>query len=149
MKFDFWNIHALNHGIFFCAFLRQPWLSTANKIRLLEWKVRVDLAMYASPRPAPLLLEEITKYENDASWKDIFARVKTYHDDGHACKIIRALASGERFCKRYEHKESFRIKGNMWRKLGNMAIDSIEAGSPDYVRSQAWPSVPLRNQSRI
>jgi hypothetical protein len=105
--------------------------------------------MYASPRPAPLLLDEITNYKNDASWENILERVKAYHDDGHACKIIRALASGERFCKPNEDKEGFKIRGDEWRKLANMAIDSVEAGSPEYVRSQAWSSVPLRNQSRI
>lgn len=151
VKFDFWNIHAVNLSIFFSAFLRQPWLSTPNKIRLLEWKIRVDLAMYSSPRPAKLLLDEITNYRSkkDSSWEDIFKRVRAYHDDGHACKLVRALAHGEQVCKKYEHKDGFVIKGDMWRKLGNMAIDSVEAGSPDYVRSGAWSSVPLRDQSRI
>ncbi|KAF2177950.1 hypothetical protein K469DRAFT_732126 [Zopfia rhizophila CBS 207.26] len=151
VKFDFWNIHAVNLSIFFCSFLRQPWLSTPNKIRLLEWKIRIDLAMYASPRPPKLLLDEITNYKSkkDSSWGDIFKRVKTYHDDGHACKLVRALANGEQVCKKYEDKDGFVIKGDMWRKLGNMAIDSVEAGSPDYVRSGAWSSVPLRDQSRL
>lgn len=151
VKFDFWNIHAVNLSIFFCSFIRQSWLSTPNKIRLLEWKVRIDLAMYASPRPSKLLLDEITNYKSkeDSSWDDIFKRVKTYHDDGHACKLVRALANGEKFCKKYEDKDGFIIKGDMWRKLGNMAIDSVEAGSPDYVRSGAWSSVPLRDQSRL
>ncbi|KAH8693204.1 hypothetical protein BGW36DRAFT_386132 [Talaromyces proteolyticus] len=151
IKFDFFNIHAVNLSIFFCSFLRQSWLSIPNKIRLLEWKIRMDLAMYASPRPPKLLLDEIANYKSkkDSSWEDIFKRVKTYHDDGHACKLVRALANGEQVCKKYEHKDGFVIKGDMWRKLGNMAIDSVEAGSPDYVRSGAWSSVPLRDQSRI
>ncbi|KAF2657847.1 hypothetical protein K491DRAFT_654172 [Lophiostoma macrostomum CBS 122681] len=146
VKFDFFNIHALNLSIFFSSFLHQPWLSAATKIRLLEWKIRIDLSMYASPRPPQLHLHEITSYPNNASWGNIVARVKAYHDDGHACKLIRALANGERACKKYEHKEEFIIKGDMWRKLANMAIDSVEAGPPDYVRSQAWASVPLRNR---
>ncbi|KIN05463.1 hypothetical protein OIDMADRAFT_51270 [Oidiodendron maius Zn] len=151
VKFDFWNIHAVNLSIFFCSFLRQPWLSSPNKIRLLEWKIRNDLAMYASPRPPKLLLDEITHYKSkkDSSWEDIFKRVKTYHDDGHACKLVRALANGEQVCKIYEDKDGFVIKGDMWRKLGNMAIDSVEAGSPDYVRSGAWSTVPLRDQSSL
>ena len=153
VKFDFWNIHALNLSIFFCSFLNQPWLSTSNKIRLLEWKIRIDLAMYASPRPPKLFLEEITNYESkkDSSWEDIFKRVKTYHDDSHACKLVRALANGEQICKKYEDdgKGGFIIKGDMLRKLGNMAIDSVEAGSPDYVRGGAWSNVPLRDQSML
>lgn len=151
VKFDFWNIHALNLSIFYCSFLQQSWLSTATKIRLLEWKIRVDLAMYSSPRPPKLILDEIVNYRSrkNSSWEEIFNRVKTYHDDGHACKLVRAIANGEQFCKKYEDGEGFMIKGDMWRQLGNMAIDSVEAGSPDYVRSGAWSSVPLRDQSRL
>jgi hypothetical protein len=109
--------------------------------------------MYASPHPPKLFLDEITNYKSkrDSSWEDIFQRVKTYHDDSHACKLVRALANGEQVCKKYEDegKDGFIIKGDMWRKLGNMAIDSVEAGSPDYVRGGAWSNVPLRDQSRL
>lgn len=151
VKFDFWNIHAINLSIFFCSFLQQSWLSTENKIRLLEWKIRVDLAMYSSPRPPKLLLDEIVNYKSkkNSSWEEVFSRVKKYHDDGHACKLVRAIANGEQFCKKYEDRDGFLIKGDMWRQLGNMAIDSVEAGSPDYVRSGAWGNVPLRDQSRL
>ncbi|OKL58123.1 hypothetical protein UA08_06430 [Talaromyces atroroseus] len=151
VKFDFFYIHAVNLGIFFCSFLQQPWLSMPSKTRLLEWKIRMDLAMYASPRPPELLLDEIVNYKSkkDSSWEDIFKRVKIYHDDGHACKLVRALANAEQFCKKYEDQDGFVIKGDMWRKLGNMAIDSVEAGSPDYVRGGAWSSVPLRDPSKI
>ncbi|EXK26256.1 hypothetical protein FOMG_17158 [Fusarium oxysporum f. sp. melonis 26406] len=149
IRFDFWNIHAVNLSIFFCSFLRQSWLSIPNKIRLLEWKIRMDLVMYASPRPPKLLLDEIINYKprKDSSWEDIFKRVKLHHEDGHACKLVRALANGEQFCKKYEDKDGLVIKGDMWRKLGHMAIDSVEAGSPEYVRSGAWSSVPLRDQN--
>lgn len=151
VKFDFWNIHAVNLSIFFCSFLQQPWFSTPNKIRLLEWKIRMDLAMYASPKPATLLLDEITYYKSkkSSSWDELFKRVRKYHDDGHACKLVRALANGEQFCKKYETKDSFFIKGDMWLKLGNMAVDSVEAGSPDFVRGGAWSSVPIRDSSKI
>jgi hypothetical protein len=36
----------------------------------------------------------------------------------------------------------------LWRKLGHMAIDSVEAGEPHWVRScgfdQAWEKIPMR-----
>ena len=47
--------------------------------------------------------------------------------------------------KTYEHKDQFLIKGDMWRKLGNMAIDSVGAGAPAYISSEAWSTVPLRD----
>jgi len=107
--------------------------------------------MYASPSPPTLLIEEITDYKakKDSSWEEIFQRVKSYHDDSHACKLVRALANGEQICKEYEDNDKFIIKSDMWRKLGNMAIDSVEAGSPDFVRGGAWSNVPLRDQSRL
>ena len=108
--------------------------------------------MYATT-PAKLILDEITNYKSkrDSSGEDIFQRVKTYHDDSHACKLVRALANGEKVCKTYEDegKDGFIIKGDIWRKLGNMAIDSVEAGEPEYVRGGSWSSVPLRDQSRL
>lgn len=65
IKYDFYYMHCVNcsstpltslgrlliilyvntGSIFFSAFLKQEWLSAANKVRLLEWKVRNDLAM--------------------------------------------------------------------------------------------------------
>ena len=109
------------------------------------------LGMYASPRPGRLLLDEITHYKSkkDSSWDDIFRRVRRYHNDGHVCKLVRGLAHGERVGRQYEHKDGFIIKGDMWRKLGSMAINSVEAGSPDYVQSGAWSNVPMRDQSWI
>ncbi|KAF2175260.1 hypothetical protein K469DRAFT_724201 [Zopfia rhizophila CBS 207.26] len=97
VKFDFWNIHAVNFSIFFYLFLRQLWLLIPNKIRLLKWKICINLAMYTSPRLSKLLLNKITNYKSkkDSSWEDIFKRVKTYHDNGYTYKLVRALINSE------------------------------------------------------
>lgn len=150
-------MHCINCSIFFSSFLKQPWLSTPNKIRLLEWKVRGDLALYASRGCAKLLPEEITNYKPthgaDASWDDVFERAKKFTDDGHVNKFIRALANGEKECKRWEGEDGFVIKGDMWRLLAHMVIDSVEAGDPHWVRNagmkEAWEEVPLRDSSRL
>lgn len=146
-------MHCVNSSIFFSRFLTAPWLSTANKVRLLEWKVRIDLAMYASRKSPTLLLDEISEYKNNASWDDIFARVKHYPDDGHASKLVRAIAHGEKACAPWDGKDGWPIKGDMWRKLGNMAIDSVEVGNPTWVRScgfdEAWEGVPERERPRL
>ncbi|KAF2649155.1 hypothetical protein K491DRAFT_698346 [Lophiostoma macrostomum CBS 122681] len=159
IKFDFFYMHCVNCSIFFSTFLAQPWLTSANKIRLLEWKVRNDIAMYVSRGSPRLLLSEITQYkqgkERENSWEEIFERVRTFNDDGHACKLIRALAHGEKVCAKYEGDgtEGFLIKGDMWRTLGNMAIDSVEAGGPHWVRScgfeEAWRGIPERSAARL
>jgi hypothetical protein len=153
-------MHCVNSSIFFSAFLKQPWLSTENKIRLLEWKGRNDLTMYASRRSPDVLLDEIENYqpkrsakEESNQWAGIFERVINYDDDGHATKLVRALAHGQVISEPYEHKESFRIKKGMWLQLGNMAIDSVEAGKPEWVRSagfpEAWDNVPERPRAQL
>ena len=58
----------------------------------------------------------------ETTWSGIIDRVLRVKDDGHASKLIRALAHGERICKPYEKSEKFRIKGIMWEKLANMGM---------------------------
>ena len=127
VKFDFYYMHCVNCSIWFSTFLKAPWISTANKLRLLEWKGRLDLAMYASRHcPAPLL-DDIKQYHpkeagkpESQSWDAIFKRVIAHPDDGHSSKLVRALAHGELVSKPYEGSEKFRIKDGMWLQLGNM-----------------------------
>ncbi|KAI9847964.1 MAG: hypothetical protein M1837_001481 [Sclerophora amabilis] len=146
VKFDFYYMHSVNCSIFFSSFLKQPWISTANKVKLLEWKGRLDLCLYASRRSPTLLLDEITNYvpkhPQASDWDAIIERAKVFGDDGHACKFVRALAHAEQVCAPWEHSEKFRIKGKMWLQLGNMAIDSVEDTGDTWVRSagfdEAW-----------
>jgi hypothetical protein len=106
--------------------------------------------MYASRGSPSLPLAEITNYKSkqDSTWPQIFQRVTSFPDDGHASKLVRALAHGEKACEGFEGREGFVIQGDMWRKLGNMAIDSVEAGEPHWVRScgfeEAWKDIPDR-----
>ena len=141
-------MHCANCSIFFPTFNAQSWLSTASKVRLLQWKGYVDLAMYASRRSPALLLEEITTYvpakleAGDAEWNGIFQRLFEYQDDGHAIKLGRAVANGENVSKGYEDEEWARIKGFMWEKVGNMVVDSVEDTGVRWARSvgfeEAW-----------
>ncbi|OQO07689.1 hypothetical protein B0A48_07386 [Cryoendolithus antarcticus] len=147
-KYDFYYIHSLNSSIFFSTFLEQEWLSDARRRRLLEWKVWNDLIMYASRKvPEPrLAIVRAYRPKQPSGWEQIFDRVKTTPDDGHAAKLVRALAHGQRVCMPYEDRTEFRLKHHDWLQLGHMAIDSIEAGGPTWVRStgfdEAWDEVP-------
>ncbi|EXJ91997.1 hypothetical protein A1O3_00547 [Capronia epimyces CBS 606.96] len=153
IKFDFFFMHCVNCALFFSTFIKEPWLSTENKCRLLEWKARLDLAMYVSRGCPELLLDEIKNYRPkrlEGGWRDTILRVNRLPDDGHASKLVRALANGEQACKAFdtESDEIFPIKGDMWLKLGQMAIDSVEASGPNWVRSagfdEAWEMIPER-----
>jgi hypothetical protein len=160
IKFDFYFMHCVNSSIFYTAFLQAPWISTANKVRLLEWKGRMDLAMYASRRSPPLLLDEVRNYEpkkENQSWDDIFRRVTEHEDDGHAVKLVRAIRHAQVASEKYEGREGFRIGGDMWLKIGNMAIDSVEGCEKEdgksWVRSagfeEAWEKFQDRPRAQL
>ncbi|KAK4615670.1 Baeyer-Villiger oxidase ptaJ [Fulvia fulva] len=150
VKFDFYYIHCLNSSIFFASFLKQDWLSDANKVRLLEWKIRLDLAMYASRKAPEIRLGDIQNYQpkKPSGWDAVQDRVCDIDDDGHASKLVRAIANGGQICAPYEGKDGFRLKGNDWLSLAHMAIDSVELPGDRWVRSagfdEAWEKVPLR-----
>ncbi|KAL8793120.1 MAG: hypothetical protein Q9195_004326 [Heterodermia aff. obscurata] len=129
IKFDFYYMHGVNCSIFFSAFLKAPWISDKDKARLLEWKGRHDLALYASRRsPAPLL-DEIQNYKpvkpQRSSWAAIIERMIAHQDDGHAIKLLRAIRHGGEICKPYDGKPSFKVRNGMWDKLGNMGKHGI------------------------
>jgi len=157
VKLDFYYMHCVTSSIFFSNFLSSAndFLTPATKRRLLEWKVWNDIVMYASRRSPDLLLSEITDYKptQDSDWDKIILRVNRLEDDGHASKVVRALANGQKACEPYENKPGFVIKGDAWRKIGHMAIDSVEAGEPHWTRScgfdQAWEDVPLRDAAKL
>ena len=108
-------------------------MSDENKARLLQWKGRLDLCMYASRRSPEPRMDVISNYKpkhqetaKDAvvetgSWGGIFTRVLRHDDDGHAAKLVRALAHGENICAAYSMNDPlFRIKGDIWLRLGHM-----------------------------
>jgi len=158
VKVDFFYMHCVNSGIFFTKFMKADWLSPENKVRLLEWKIRGDLALYVSRNTPSLDIAEITNYSpkeqssGDNPWPRIIERVVNYEDDGHASKLVRALAHSKDICPKYEGDPSleFQIKGDLWDKAGHMAIDSVEIQKgPTWVRGagfeEAWKEVPERN----
>ncbi|OJD17364.1 hypothetical protein AJ78_02549 [Emergomyces pasteurianus Ep9510] len=125
IKFDFFYMHCVTSTIFLASFVSQPWISIQNKLRILEWKGRVDLMMYASRGAAELRREEITNYEPKLSWEEVFAQAINHpREDGHASKFVRTLAYGEKLCKQFElddrYREAFLVRGDMWIKLANM-----------------------------
>ncbi|KAL8849575.1 MAG: hypothetical protein Q9221_005449 [Calogaya cf. arnoldii] len=156
IKFDFFYMHCVNSSIFFSSFLEQSWISADHKVRLLQFKGWFDLAMYASRGAPEPLLNEIVDYrpkQPQDSWNEIFKRVVEHEDDGHASKLVRALKHGEHICKPYNDDSGFRIKKDMWLKLGHMAIDSVEDTGEPWVRSagfdEAWEKYQDRPKAQL
>ncbi|OJJ95464.1 hypothetical protein ASPACDRAFT_55148 [Aspergillus aculeatus ATCC 16872] len=145
IKFDFFYLHSLNSSIFFSKLLTLPFLDTTTKCRLLEWKGRLDLLLYVSRGTPELYLDEIRAYPTAHSWAEIFAFCNRHsQDDGHLAKLVRAVANGERACRPFEEERRWPIKGDMWLRIANMAMDSTSDHDhhPMWVRStgfdQAW-----------
>lgn len=158
VKFDFFYMHCINCAIFYSAFIdskHDSWLKNQDRARLLQFKGWSDIAMYISRGSPELLADEIKEYtpkQPNDGWAEIFARVDELTDDGHASKLVRALANGERICAEYEDNKGkhWPVRGSDWLKLGHMAIDSVEGTSSKWVRNcgwdQAWKDVPSREE---
>jgi len=149
VKFDFYFMHCVNSSIFFPTFLKQPWITNEQKARLLEWKVRVDLTMYASRAAPQILVNEIARYKpkqlgKDAreSWKEIFERATVKDDDGHSAKFVRAVAHGKDYCGKFGDSEHLAMTPALWDNFGHMVIDSVEDSGSTWARSvgfdEAW-----------
>jgi hypothetical protein len=146
-KLDFFLIHNLNCSIFFPSILKQNWMSTENKVRLLEWKGRFDVISYAA-RGCPNLVEsEILDYQPKRpqhGWANLFQRVNDLDDDSHVTKFLRGMAHGEQFCEPYDFgKERFPLTRSMWLRIAHMAIDTTEKepiAKNRWVRGAGFPS---------
>lgn len=158
-KIDFFFMHCVNCSIFLSVFAKADWMSLETKARLLEFKVRTDLIIFANQGSPELRTEAINDYEPRRSdcnnWSSVFDRALKVPDDGHVVKMIRALRHGSIISRPYEEAEeasaAFPVKGDMWVKIANMVLDTTEdhphtldkwMRGPGF--DQAWDIVPDR-----
>ncbi|KAJ5532330.1 hypothetical protein N7494_008882 [Penicillium frequentans] len=120
-RFDFVCLHAVTSSIFFSSLLAMPSLSIRTKLRLLEWKGRMDLMIYMEQKASPLSLSSIKNTPSRKDWPAIFHSGILHGDDGHTAKLIRAIAHAEQVCRPFEKQKDWRISGDMWLKIGNMS----------------------------
>ncbi|KAJ5085305.1 hypothetical protein N7532_010076 [Penicillium argentinense] len=142
LKLDFFFIHAVNLSIFFKAFMDLPYLSAANKARLLEMKGRMDLLIWASrkmPDPQP---GDVLSYPIHHGWPEVFAKSYLHPtDDGHLAKFVRTVAMAEELCRPHEVSgKKLPVSGDMWLQIGNIAVDSVGLIFKDlWVRGSGFP----------
>ncbi|KAJ5831991.1 hypothetical protein N7474_000302 [Penicillium riverlandense] len=151
IRIDFFYIHCVNSTIFFSKIIDLPFLDEAAKVRMLEWKGRLDLLMYVSRGAPDLLPSEVTKYPAKDDWATVFSRSITHPgDDGHLAKLARAVAHGQRVCQPFESQQKMPISGDMWLKIGNMAVDSTiaEDERPMWIRSTGFDEAWARFKGR-
>ncbi|KIW05304.1 uncharacterized protein PV09_03829 [Verruconis gallopava] len=129
-KLDFFHLHTLTASIALTVFSKLDWISQEDKVRLVEWKGRLDLVWYAASGAVELRLDDITNYTPDRSagydWETLFKAVLKTHDDGHLIKAVRALKNGEEYSKTVntDDEEVFPVRNNSWFKIAQMVYDS-------------------------
>ncbi|PSN70517.1 hypothetical protein BS50DRAFT_520373 [Corynespora cassiicola Philippines] len=133
-KVDFYLMHSTTLAVHFETFMSHPFLTEKDRIRLLEWKGRWDLANYAS-RGAPELLEdEVFKHEPriPGGWDGLIHRANRYihyQDGGHVSKMIRAIVNGWDLCKQ-EDRTDFALKTeDNWLKAAHLFMDFAETAA--------------------
>ncbi|KAI1813539.1 HypA protein [Poronia punctata] len=150
-RVDFFLMHHVNVCPIFLAINAQDWISTENKVRLLEWKIRFDLLQYAARACPSLSLDKITGYQpKDKDLKpitELLPRIFALNDDGHIAKLVRAIGICEQISSEYEDRDWMKIKGkDLWMKLNHLVVDSVESKEPRWVRcagdAEAWKDVP-------
>ncbi|KAK1144750.1 hypothetical protein N8T08_004761 [Aspergillus melleus] len=128
IKLDFFYLHSVNSAILFKAFMDLPYLSSHSKSRLLEMKGRMDLLNWASRNMPKPELKDVIDYNVFHDWPEVFAQsCKHPTDDGHLPKYVRAVAYARELCRPYETeaRNGFLVKGDMWIRIANMAVDSV------------------------
>jgi hypothetical protein len=134
VKIDFFSMHAVTSAIFLSLLVRQSWIPSQYKVKLIEWKGRMDLAWYASCGSPQLDLDFVTSYDptisKGMSWQDFYEATVKFHDDGHVAKFMRSLYSAESEARVLEERigreatTTFPIQGDMWHRVAQMCLDS-------------------------
>ncbi|KAI1450026.1 hypothetical protein F5Y02DRAFT_370725 [Annulohypoxylon stygium] len=149
-KFDFFLMHHINICPIFIAINSQDWIPLESKVRLLEWKVRMDIVQYAARGCPPLSLDNIASYvpkhNEPGAMDELLPRMHNLDEDGHAIKLFRAAGLGQTVVEKYDDKDWVVIKGGLWTKIKHLVVDSVEAAGPHWVRSagfgEAWGIIP-------
>ncbi|ETS80297.1 hypothetical protein PFICI_07826 [Pestalotiopsis fici W106-1] len=155
-KYEFFLMHHVNVNPIFITLNRQDWIPMPLKVRLLEWKIRMDLIQYTARGSPDLDLDRIRAYvptaSNPGPAAALLPRMHAFVDDGHAIKLFRAIGIGREVSKPYEHKEWMIIKGDLWDQIAHMVVDSVEAPGPTWVRNagfdEAWQDVRDRQNKK-
>ncbi|TRX89488.1 hypothetical protein FHL15_009657 [Xylaria flabelliformis] len=157
-RFDFWLMHHINLCPLFLAVNEQDWISTANKVRLLEWKIRFDLIEYAARASPSVSIQKIASYvpkeKTRKPTSELLPRIQALHDDGHVTKLFRAVGLCQDISKKYEDKDWLKIKGDdLWTKVNQLVVDSAEGEGPTWVHgfagnanAEGWNEVPDRKE---
>ncbi|KAK9414393.1 hypothetical protein SUNI508_11235 [Seiridium unicorne] len=155
-KYEFFLIHHVNVNPIFITLNRQSWIPVELKVRMLEWKIRMDLIQYSARGSPSLDVQKIKDYKpktgDPGPAAELLPRMHALAEDGHAIKLFRAVGVGKEVSKPYEDRDWLVIKGDLWNNISHMIADSVEAPGPTWVRNagfdEAWKEVQDRTDSK-
>ncbi|KAI0377468.1 hypothetical protein F5Y04DRAFT_264337 [Hypomontagnella monticulosa] len=154
-KFDFFLMHLVNVCPALITINSFDWVPLEDKVRLLEWLIRMDILQYAAAACPPLPLERLSSYvpkdKKAGPANDQLPRLFNLEEDGHAIKLFRAVRLGKTISEKYDDKGWIKIKGDMWEKLSHLVVDAVEAGGPRWIfctgDPTTWDEVPDRRDT--
>merc|ERR1712000_44674 len=138
--YDFFLIHHLNSIPIFLLLSKADWITQPVKIRLLEWKMRLDVVQYIA-RGCPALHSDVLKTytPRDAnpvsSPRELLPRFYVTPDDGHTIKVVRALLIAQEETEKWGNKEWMKVKGSDWLRMHYLLLDGIEGQDNRWVRA--------------
>jgi hypothetical protein len=151
-KMDFFLIHHLNSTPFFVAINKLPWVPVEFKVRLLEYKIRIDIIQYVGRGCPPLDTEAIRAYKPKDQHlvsrpEDLLPRFYNIDDDGHTIKVVRGFLLAQQISREYAGRPWIRVvDDDMWLKMHYLLLDSVEGQNALWVRSagfeEAWKDIP-------
>ncbi|KAK8135303.1 hypothetical protein PG984_003243 [Apiospora sp. TS-2023a] len=148
-KYEFFLMHHVTSAPIFVTLNKQDWISTEQKVRMLEWKIRLDIVQYVARGSPKLSVGKIASYvpKDEASSADqLLPRLHTLSDDGHVIKLWRAVGVGRKLSEPYEGRHWLPIQGRqLWDQIAHLIVDSVEAPGPRWIRNagfeEAWKDV--------
>ncbi|KAH7033090.1 uncharacterized protein B0I36DRAFT_361808 [Microdochium trichocladiopsis] len=158
-RWDFFLIHHINVLPIYIVLGQQDWIPLDVKVRLLEWKIRIDLLQYAARVCPELSLDKITSYTPKNPTRepdhDLVVRVHNIdHDDGHAIKLLRAVGAAKKFTEPFRRDVNSAAQLHLqlrddaiYNKIYHLVADAVESGeSGRWIRGagdpEAWQDVP-------
>lgn len=158
-KFDFFLIHHVTSIPMFLTVNAQDWIPTHMKVKLLEWKIRMDIIQYIArgcPRLQPDLLKTYQPKDKDlvAKPEDLLPRFHEIADDGHTIKLVRALLLARQLSLKYHDREWVKIRDDgTWLRVFYLLLDGNEKVDPKWVRSagfeEAWREIPKDERHKL
>ncbi|KAJ5659304.1 hypothetical protein N7507_005755 [Penicillium longicatenatum] len=147
-RIEFLLMHCVTSNVFLSNVLYHPSISARARVRMLEWKGRADLIIWASCKCPRLYPARVMNYPVTKNWDALIQWSLNHPDeDSHYIKTLRALMQGQkvgRLCRDQGKKPKLMISDMTWLQVGNMLVAAGE-GDPKYVRyagfDEAWDGV--------